>query len=428
MKQILKKIALICELNKSLLSTTCSGTMKIILLVIIVVWVSSATAQNNTDISLYLKDTPEKQLVEVVSETGDMYRTLGHHGPALENEFLAVRLYFNYKAAIDIYSKEKPGMELAKAKWYPTPEQQKQGWGSDYYKVGETVGLGGVRLWDGEKVVNLNPVSERSARVVKEGNGAFIEMLSNDVPYKNRKLDVLVRISVYSGIRKAKVEAIALSDKNVQFVTGINYFEGMKTVWGDNYLLTWGQHPEDVAAELIELGAALIFEPGDFEKRIDDGQQQLLISKPTKKMECWITSACAREADLNTFEKFRNYIESSLPKKFTIENCVNEYSPEKAEPTKSGHLFWFADKNFIDGRTIKLSAAKPGEASHLLHTHEMDEFFFILEGKARFHLDGEEKIVGKYTSLYCPARIPHGIMNAGDTILKYLVIKKYPQN
>ena len=53
---------------------------------------------------------------------------------------------------------------------------------------------------------------------------SFIEMLSKDVPYKDRKVDILVRVTVYSGIRKAKVEAIALSDENVQFVTGLNYF------------------------------------------------------------------------------------------------------------------------------------------------------------------------------------------------------------
>jgi quercetin dioxygenase-like cupin family protein len=238
----------------------------------------------------------------------------------------------------------------------------------------------------------------------------------------------MVRVTVYSGIRKAKVEAIALSDANIQFVTGINYFQGLHTVWQDNYLLTWGAHPSPAAAETVAVGAAITFNSEDFIKRTDDGQQKLLISKPTKKLEYWISSANAGEAELNTFKKFTNYIESGLPKKFTIENCVNQYSAEKSDPTKSGHRFWFVDKNFLDGRTIKLSAVLPNQATHPPHAHEEDEFFFILEGKAKFHLDGEEKIVGKYTSLYCPANIPHGISNAGATELKYLVIKKYNTN
>ena len=112
-------------------------------------------------------------------------------------------------------------------------------------------------------------------------------------------------------------------------------------------------------------------------------------------------------------------------KEYSIENCVNQFEMDKADPTKSGYRYWFADKDFIDGRTIKLSAVKPKQATHPPHTHETDEFFFVLEGKAEFHLNGETRIVGPYTSLYCPPNVPHGISNAGDTELKYLVIKKY---
>lgn len=113
-------------------------------------------SQNNTDVSLFMKKQPDKQLTEVFSESGDMYKTLGHHGHAIENEFLGFRIYFDYKAAIDIYSKTKPGLELAKTKWYTSPELQKQGWGVDNYKVGETVGLGGVRLPKRHQKVNMN--------------------------------------------------------------------------------------------------------------------------------------------------------------------------------------------------------------------------------------------------------------------------------
>jgi mannose-6-phosphate isomerase-like protein (cupin superfamily) len=111
--------------------------------------------------------------------------------------------------------------------------------------------------------------------------------------------------------------------------------------------------------------------------------------------------------------------------KYTLENCVNTFSMDKAEKTKSGYLYWFADKNFLDGRTIKLSVVRPHEATHPPHKHAEDEFFFVLEGKAEFYLNGHRKIVGPMTSLYCPSYVEHGIRNAGDTDLKYLVIKKY---
>ncbi len=110
---------------------------------------------------------------------------------------------------------------------------------------------------------------------------------------------------------------------------------------------------------------------------------------------------------------------------FTIENCVNTFSSNNIVTTEVGYQYWFVDKNFLDGRTLKLSVVEPHKATHAPHQHIEDEFFFILEGTANFYLDGKTSTVGKFTSLYCPSNVKHGISNAGDTELKYLVIKKY---
>lgn len=113
-------------------------------------------------------------------------------------------------------------------------------------------------------------------------------------------------------------------------------------------------------------------------------------------------------------------------REFTIENCVNSFNAEKAEPTKVGYQYWFAGKEFLgDGRTLKMSVVAPRQATHAPHTHAEDEFFFVLEGKAEFHLNGETATGGPYTSFYCPPNSMHGIRNVGDTELKYLVVKKY---
>ncbi len=115
----------------------------------------------------------------------------------------------------------------------------------------------------------------------------------------------------------------------------------------------------------------------------------------------------------------------SQEKLFTIDNCVNTFTPGKIESTKVGYQYWFADKNFLDGRTLKLSVVKPREATHPPHRHTEDEFFFVIEGTAEFFLDGKTRTAGPLTSFYCPPNQEHGIRNAGDSVLKYLVIKKY---
>lgn len=264
--------------------------------------------QNNTDTSLYMKAEKISYLTDIGSESGDLYSVIGHHGPAVENQWMALRIYFSDKVAIDVYNKAKQGLELKQAHWYPTPEQQKEGWGADYYKVGATVGLGGVRLWDGAKVVPLNPVTNRLARVGKTDTTSWMEMISKGVPYKGKKVDIMVRVTVFSDKREAKVEAFSLNGEKVQFVTGVNYFKGFETKKGANYIAVWGKHPEDVAAEIIEVGAAIRYNPKDYVKNNDDGTQYLLISKPTKHLETEIVSACARETEINTLDKLEAYI------------------------------------------------------------------------------------------------------------------------
>ena len=72
---------------------------------------SMLMAQNKTDASLFLRSDSTAYLNEVSSETGDLYRALGHHGPAIENEWIGIRYYFDKKAAIDI----KPNIRDSKA-------------------------------------------------------------------------------------------------------------------------------------------------------------------------------------------------------------------------------------------------------------------------------------------------------------------------
>ena len=264
--------------------------------------------ENKTDASLFMRSDSAVYLEEISSETGDLYTKVGHHGPAVENEWLGLRIYFDHKCAIDVYSKAKPGLELKEARWYPTPEQQLNGWGADYYKVGSTVGLGGVRLWDGEKVLELDPVTMRTAKVLKKDNMSRMEMISEGVPYMGREVDILTRVTVYSGERNAKVEAVALRGGPVQFATGINYHEGQEIEKEDGLIVTWGKHPEDVAAEIVDIGAAIIYDPGDFEQVIDDGKEFLLISKSTEALGTTISAASSREPEINTMQAFLEFL------------------------------------------------------------------------------------------------------------------------
>lgn len=126
-------------------------------------------------------------------------------------------------------------------------------------------------------------------------------------------------------------------------------------------------------------------------------------------------------------QKLGNVLQDSITK-FTLENCVSKFNLEASLKTNVGYQYWFVDKEFLDGRTLKLSVVQTKQATHPPHRHAEDEFFFVLEGTAEFYLNGETVISGPYTSFYCPPNSEHGIRNVGETELKYLVIKKYNLN
>lgn len=113
---------------------------------------------------------------------------------------------------------------------------------------------------------------------------------------------------------------------------------------------------------------------------------------------------------------------------YNLENCLHLFDPAKSVKSSTGYQHWFVEKNFLeDGLTVKMSVVGPSQAIHPPHRHSDDEIFFILQGTARFFLNGETTTGSAYSSFYCPPDSEHGISNAGSDTLKYLVIRKYPK-
>ena len=98
----------------------------------------------------------------------DTYHSLHHHGVAVESKLMAYRIYFDKKQTIDPYCKKKPQLELAQSYWYPNDSLLAEGYGDDILRVSGTVGVGSVKYWNGKKHVHIEPVVERSQRIVSQ--------------------------------------------------------------------------------------------------------------------------------------------------------------------------------------------------------------------------------------------------------------------
>lgn len=106
-----------------------------------------------------------------------------------------------------------------------------------------------------------------------------------------------------------------------------------------------------------------------------------------------------------------------------LADCLKPFDPSKREPNASGWAHWFVTKKQSGGLNVKLSHVDKAQATHGAHVHAEDEVFYILEGTVVFEMNGEIATAGPGTALYCPGGSRHGIRRAGETPIKYLVIK-----
>lgn len=283
--------------------------MKKLFISVLLVFVSAAMAMAQTSYSLFWR-TDSLQVSEIVSKDNSQYKKVGHHGPAVENSHMALRLYFNDSGAIDVYSKSGRGMELEKYKWYPSvADQNEKGAGCDEYRVGKTVGLGGIALWDGNKEVKLVATNGRTARVGKTKKGSFAEIIAYGVEYMGGKVDVSIRIDVVDKNRLATVTATELSGRKVRFLTGVNFHEGQRVSFGDEYISVWGIHPADVSLSPIPIGAGMFYSSKDFPDVEKTKDMVRIISKPMSKVKTKVLSASTKEAELNNARRFEAYMQ-----------------------------------------------------------------------------------------------------------------------
>lgn len=137
----------------------------------------------------------------------DTYHQLHHHGVAIESEWMAYRIYFDKKQTIDPYCKRTPQLELAQSYWYPNDSLLAAGYGDDILRVSGTVGVGSVKYWNGKKMVHIEPVAERSQRIVKQKKDqATIEVAVKGWQVEEQSENISIQYTMYAGHRDMRCD------------------------------------------------------------------------------------------------------------------------------------------------------------------------------------------------------------------------------
>jgi hypothetical protein len=247
------------------------------------------------------------QVNEVVFDQAECSGFLGHGGPAVENTHMALRLCLDGSGAIDVFSKSARGMELRQYLWNTTPGQQDTLLvGTDGYTVHETLGLGGVALWDGNAEVALCGCRELKVMAGETKKGAFAEVIYYGVPYIGDHVDISVRIDMTGKTREAVVTATELAGKKVVFLTGVNRHKGQKVTLAEGIISVWGPHPDQ--EKPFPIGAGMRYSVKDF-PTVEEGDAMIrIISKPLSRMTTRIVSGSVKEAELNSAKRFEAYM------------------------------------------------------------------------------------------------------------------------
>ena len=92
--------------------------------------------------------------------TENVYSFVYHHGPAIESELVAYRIYFNEKQTVDPYSKVNKRLEIKETCFYPTKAQRANGYGDDALRVYNSGGVGALKGWNGTEATHIKTSSK----------------------------------------------------------------------------------------------------------------------------------------------------------------------------------------------------------------------------------------------------------------------------
>ena len=201
------------------------------------------------------------------------YWMLHHHGAAFESELVAYRIYFDHRQTVDIYGKYRQGLELHDTQFYPDLAQKDAGFGDDVLWVGNTLGVGTLRGWDGQQPTMVQDVEQRSQRIVSRGPlRTIVEVKAKGwVPQAGQEpIDMTQRYTLVAGHRDCAIDiSFSPNASKYQFATGLinvkNSTEcfdkrGMRGCWGTD----WPVSEKDSAGHKRETVGLGISVPSDY--------------------------------------------------------------------------------------------------------------------------------------------------------------------
>jgi hypothetical protein len=255
------------------------------------------------------------QALHVPPEHTDHSFYIRYEGPGWESDKVGYRFYLDWRNAIDIYGKKIPDMVLQDVGQDGFESYHEMAdWGMDILKVGESLGIGSIGQWTGDRAERVDLTDSIFCEIVS--NGPVQSQIRTH--YYGWKVgfatyNLTSDLSITAGSRLTRHD-VQLTGNPPNLCTGIVKHDSVEVIQvpGDAWsaYTTWGK--QSLAND--NLGMAVLYENEKLIEITEDPFSDVIVLSPADgKIGYYFLAAWEKEPEgVKTKEAFLGYLETVL--------------------------------------------------------------------------------------------------------------------
>lgn len=224
------------------------------------------------------------QYMRVPPEHTDHSWYIRYEGPGWESDKVGYRFYLDWRNAIDIFGKKTPDMVLQNVGLDGFDSYHEMSdWGMDILKVGESLGIGSLGMWQDGKANRVSVTDSVTCRIVANGP-VYSQIRTKYFGWKigDGKYDLTSDLSIKAGSRLTE-HNLLISDSPANLCTGIVRLPETKLLQKSDkgsewaYLATYGK--QSLAED--NLGMAVLYKQSDLIQLTEDSLNHAIVLTPS---------------------------------------------------------------------------------------------------------------------------------------------------
>ncbi len=255
-------------------------------------------------------------------------------GPGWESDLITYRFYLDSRNRNDIFGKKVNELILQKVGVNDLVSNSQEtytkmlDWGMDIFKVGESLGIGSIGIWYGNKVYSVSKTDSIITIISTNGpirSDVFTKYYGWQVG--KEKYNLFSNLSISAGSRLTETD-LKLTEGEAEFCTGLaKHFDceflkssNQDSGWG--YIALYGK--QSLSGD--NLGIAVFYKNANLIKSTEDKDSYIVVLKPTNgKLQYYFAAAWEEEPNgIKNKDEFQSYLnettgELNNPIELTIE-------------------------------------------------------------------------------------------------------------